>query len=178
MAPTSYDVDALLVHLLMTCWIKWRIHPLYKMLFWLGVRFSPFLEVDVGARVDNEYSLTHFKVTQVTCKCNIVPWKQIGLLEAWCILVVGGFMTHVFTWRVIPMLHGCVLNLGMDMFMHWRHISSIYGNYLRFVWAHFVVAIPSYEGLQNVKNHLIVIWLSLQIMWMTSNFYFTSLGLF
>jgi hypothetical protein len=58
------------------------------------------------------------------------------------ILVVGGFMTHFFSWRVTPMLHGGALTLGMDMVMLWRHISRIYGHYLSIFLEHFVKSVP------------------------------------
>jgi hypothetical protein len=65
-------------------------------------------------------------------------------------------VTHFFTWRVTPILHGGALTLGMDIVKIWRHISRIYGRYLIIFEAHFVEVIPFYEGFNNVKHHLIV----------------------
>ena len=85
-------------------------------------------------------------------------------------------MTHFFTWRVTPMLHGGALTVGMEMVKRWRHISRICGYYLSIYGAYFIEFVPFYGGFHIVKHHLIVLFdlVSDLCVWQILLFYFLA----
>jgi hypothetical protein len=98
--------------------------------------------------VAKDYSLPHFNPSLSLSSGTLYQKIKINPIRSLTsIFFIEGFMAHFLT--VTPMLHGGALTLGMDMVKIWRHISKIYGHYMRVFGEHFVKYAP-FMGVLNM----------------------------